>query len=197
MSHPESSGMCCMRQALWWCDQACWYCGDKEGSHWHQISCRRLLHLSHESHPLQKASHFSRRPPSWITTTWHPPNAGMQPATPLPDLFFSACSFNYHVLSSAVFSHVMYSILLYAFFGSKYVYVAIIFWEISPQQGFLSPLAIDFWLICTQKKYSSVGAGFVNASERFTLICAFRWTHTNFSTFHTIQILTVIVKKLM
>jgi hypothetical protein len=30
-----------------------------------------------------------------------------------------------------------------------------------------------------------------------TLNCAFRWTHTNLSTFHAIQILIVIVKKLM
>ena len=34
-------------------------------------------------------------------------------------------------------------------------------------------------------------------SKEATLNCAFRWTHTNFSTFHTIQILTEIVKKLM
>jgi hypothetical protein len=27
-----------------------------------------------------------------------------------------------------------------------------------------------------------------------TLNCAFRWTHTNFLTFHAIQILTMIVK---
>jgi hypothetical protein len=30
-----------------------------------------------------------------------------------------------------------------------------------------------------------------------TLNCSNRWTHTNFSTFHAIQILIVIVKKLM
>jgi hypothetical protein len=30
-----------------------------------------------------------------------------------------------------------------------------------------------------------------------TLNCSYRWTHTNFSTFHAIQILTMIVKNLM
>jgi hypothetical protein len=33
--------------------------------------------------------------------------------------------------------------------------------------------------------------------EHSTLNCANRWTHTNFSTFHAIQILTVIIKKLI
>jgi hypothetical protein len=30
-----------------------------------------------------------------------------------------------------------------------------------------------------------------------TLNCAFRWTNTNFSIFHAIQVLIVIVKKMM
>jgi hypothetical protein len=30
-----------------------------------------------------------------------------------------------------------------------------------------------------------------------TLNCGFRWTHTNFSIFHAIQVLTMIVKKMM
>jgi hypothetical protein len=37
----------------------------------------------------------------------------------------------------------------------------------------------------------------VNFTKHSTLNCANRWTHTNFSTFHAIQILTVRVKKLM
>jgi hypothetical protein len=36
-----------------------------------------------------------------------------------------------------------------------------------------------------------------HGGKKVTLNCAFRWTHTNFSTFHAIQILIVIVKKLM
>jgi hypothetical protein len=31
----------------------------------------------------------------------------------------------------------------------------------------------------------------------FTLNCAFRWTNTNFSIFHAIQVLIVIIKKMM
>jgi hypothetical protein len=44
-------------------------------------------------------------------------------------------------------------------------------------------------------KIASSITSFILIARHCTLVCTFRWTHTNFLIFHNIQIVTVIVQK--